>query len=118
MGSYPILPPGTLVKPQVRDGRFHWWRVVHDDGPEHLANRVIVLCRTEPERCDQHVLVRRDRVHVDARMSIFDVQPTVSPVAAAPSVAARRERRKSGPRLPTAVPEPEEPGIPDFLRRT
>jgi hypothetical protein len=28
--SYPLLPPGTLVKPQVRGLNFHWLRVVKD----------------------------------------------------------------------------------------
>jgi hypothetical protein len=62
--SYPLLAPGSLVRPQ--DGlNFHWLRVVRDDGPENLAKRVVVLQRTEPDRADQHVLVRRDRVHTD-----------------------------------------------------
>jgi hypothetical protein len=83
---YPVLPPGTLVKPQVRGLTFHWLRVVDDPGPEHLPKRVIVLARTEPERSDQWVRVCRDRVHADAsRMSVSDVKPTAPPIAAAPA---------------------------------
>ena len=33
--SYPVLVPGTLVKPQVRGLNFHWLRVVEDPRPAH-----------------------------------------------------------------------------------
>jgi hypothetical protein len=92
--SYPILPPGTLVKPQVRGLNFHWLRVIDDPGPANLARRVVTLARTEPERSDQHVRLRRDRVHADAsRMSVFDVKPTLP----APVISAVRERRRRDP---------------------
>jgi hypothetical protein len=69
--SYPLLAPGSLVKPQ--DGlNFHWLRVVDDPGPENLAKRVITLGRIEPERFDQWIKVRRDRVHTDTRMTTED----------------------------------------------
>jgi hypothetical protein len=63
--SYPLLAPGTLVKPQVRGLNFHWLRVVEDPGPAHHPRRIIELQRTEPQRADQRVRVRRDRVHTD-----------------------------------------------------
>jgi hypothetical protein len=33
--SYPLLPPGTLVKPQVRGLNFHWLRVVKGPYARH-----------------------------------------------------------------------------------
>src|SRR5262245_25787238 len=76
--SLPVLSPGTLVKPQTRDGRFHWWAVVSDPGPVSDPRRIIELARTEPERADQHIRLRRDRVHTDAsRRSRYDVKPTL-----------------------------------------
>jgi hypothetical protein len=44
--SYPLLVPGTLVKPQTRDGRFHWYAVVRDPGPARNPRRIIELART------------------------------------------------------------------------
>ena len=49
----------------------------------HDPRRIIELARTEPQRADQRVRLRRDRVHTDAlRISIFDVKPTVPPIYA------------------------------------
>jgi hypothetical protein len=93
--SYPLLPTGTLVKPQVRGLNFHWLRVVDDPGPAHHPRRIIELQRTEPERADQRVRVRRDRVHTDTtKISVYDVKPTAPPIA----VAAERNsaRGKDG----------------------
>ena len=93
---YPVLAPGTLVKPQVRGLTFHWLRVVEDPGPEHLPKRVVTLARTEPERADQWLKVRRDRVHADAsRMSVFDAKPTPT-TAAAQKRNDRRAARQPG----------------------
>jgi hypothetical protein len=96
--SYPVLAPGTLVKPQVSGLRFHWLRVVEDPGPAHHPRRIIELCRTEPERADQRVRVRRDRVHEDAtKISVFDVKPTPPPIAAA------QRRRRGEPRVASTL---------------
>ena len=74
------------MKPQVGGLRFHWLRVLKDDGPARNPRRIIELARTEPARADQRIRLRRDRVHTDARISIFDVKPT----------AARRCRHQTG----------------------
>jgi hypothetical protein len=49
--SYPLLPIGTWVKPQVRGLNFHWLRVVEDPcpTPHHRAPE------DEPHRADQRV---------------------------------------------------------------
>jgi hypothetical protein len=54
--QYPMLVPGTLVKPQVRGLNFHSLRVVEDPGPVHHPRRIIELQRTEPQRTDQRVV--------------------------------------------------------------
>lgn len=105
--SLPILPHGTLVKPQVSGLLFHWLQVLHDPGPASDRKRRIVLARTEPERRNERLLLRRDRVHTDAsRLSVWDVVPTPGEVRAT-AAAARTERASF-----------EDPGdIPEFLRR-
>ena len=81
--SYPVLAPGTLVKPMIHGLLFHWLKVVEDPGPAHHPKRIITLARTELERADQHIKLRRDRIHDDAsRMSVYDVRPTNPPRAA------------------------------------
>jgi hypothetical protein len=107
--SYPVLAPGTLVKPQIRGLTFHWLRVVEDPGPEHLPKRVVTLARTEPERADQWLKVRRDRVHDDAsRMSVFDVKPTPAtsdPSGVAAPVTVRKPRARGKDSRYTALGE-------------
>jgi hypothetical protein len=93
--NFPLLAPGSLVKPQTSDLRFHWLRVVDDPGPENLAKRIVTLARTEPERADQWIKVRRDRVHTDTRMSVYDVKPTLPPIAAV-AVSEPRKRGQNG----------------------
>src|SRR5262245_21997520 len=80
----PVLTAGTLVKPQTRDGRLHWWAVVADPVPAGDPRRRITWQRSEPQRADQHIRLRRDRVHTDARLSKYDTKPTPP----APSVAS------------------------------
>src|SRR5262245_45808976 len=104
--GYPVLPSGSLVKPQVRGLNFHWLRVVNDPGPADNPCRIIELARTEPNRADQRIQLRRDRVHTDAsRMSMFDVKPSAAvapPQNATPGQSAATDSF---------------PGIPDFLLR-
>jgi hypothetical protein len=50
--SYPLLEPGSLVKPQVAGLRFHWLTVIADPGPARNPRCIIELARTEPERAD------------------------------------------------------------------
>jgi hypothetical protein len=70
--SYPVLAPGTFVKPQVTDLRFHWLIVLSDPGPASNPRRIIKLQRTEPARADQYIKLRRDRVDVCTDVSRAD----------------------------------------------
>jgi hypothetical protein len=95
--SYPILAPGQLVKPQVRGLTFHWLRVIEDPGPAGSGRRIITLQRTEPQRAEQHVKLRRDRVHSDpSKVSMFDVPPTPPAITAALPKRPRNGRSKYG----------------------
>ena len=67
---YPLLPPGTLAKPQTSGGRFLWMQVLRDPGPPDRKER-----RIELEGPKGTVMVRRDRVHTDFdkdRLSAYD----------------------------------------------
>ena len=114
---YPVLTPGTLVKPQVRGLTFHWLRVIEDPGPEHHPKRIITLARTEPERANQWLKVRRDRVHADAsRMSVFDVKPTPT-TAAAQNGSDRRAARQPRARGKMADPARSGPARSPYPHR-
>jgi hypothetical protein len=62
----PLLPPGTLVKPQVRGLTFHWLRVVAEN--RRLQSEVeLWQDRYESERQDQHRGTTRRRLPRPAR---------------------------------------------------
>ena len=97
MMKYPILKPGTLAKPQTRDGRFHWLAVIHDPGPPHKRDRRITL---QGRQAGTSTIVRRDRVTVGSPRSIFD--STLAPSGVTPPPGDKRAIADAG-RKPRAM---------------
>jgi hypothetical protein len=87
MMQYPILKPGTLAKPQTRDGRFQWMQIIDDPGPAHDHTRRITL----QDRRGNPVIVRRDRVTLGTLRSIFD--STLAPASTAGATPPPGDKR-------------------------
>ena len=97
MRGYPVLPAGTLAKPQTRDGRFHWLAVIHDPGPPHKRDRLVVL---QGRQAGIPTIVRRDRVTLGSPRSIFD--STLAPSGVTPPPGDKRANAAAG-RKPRAM---------------